>query len=275
MWTALLFAALAASDPEDIVVTDMRSPALTDAQRGALTDLVVYGVSQRKRYRKVVTMEDVRAQLGVESTKQMLGCDDVSCAAEIGAALGARYLLTSAANPLGKRLVFSLSLIDTQTQETKRALRRVNRKNESGWESAVEQAIGELFGAVVGNAVPSSPAVAPPSDAVAKMQLDMMVQAMTPKCLDLDVEASVRGGPALEKHTNWEGLHRGAWPGTMQAMGYHYVVVAFCTEPKEQRRKAHARASEIFSEVLEKRPDHAVATSVRAYLELLRRNPIK
>ncbi|MEM6533743.1 MAG: hypothetical protein AAF654_14060 [Myxococcota bacterium] len=277
MLCALLLASLAAAPTDDIVITDMRSPKLTDAQRGALTDLVVYGVSQRKRYRKVVTMDDVRAQLGVESTKQMLGCDDVSCAAEIGAALGARYLLSSSANPLGKKLVFSLNLIDTQTQETKRALRRVRIKKESEWEGAVEQAIAELFGSAPAAAAtsPAPPFKAPSKDAIAKMQLEMMVKSMTPKCLDLDVEASVRGGPALEEHTDWESLHRGAWPGTMQAMGYHYLVVAFCTKPKDQRRKAHARATEIFEEILEKRSDHAIATSVRAYLELLKRNPIE
>ena len=52
--------------------------------------------------------------LGLDKMKQAVGCDDVSCAAEIGGALGINYMVAGTAGKLGSRIVFSLKLIDTK-----------------------------------------------------------------------------------------------------------------------------------------------------------------
>lgn len=61
----------------------------------------------------VVTQEDVRQMIGFEKMKNTLGCElDASCLAEIGAALGVPYLLTSQVAKVGSIYILSMSLID-------------------------------------------------------------------------------------------------------------------------------------------------------------------
>jgi hypothetical protein len=61
----------------------------------------------------VITQEDVRQMIGFEKMKSTLGCElDESCLAEIGAALGVPYLLTSQVAKVGTTYILSMSLID-------------------------------------------------------------------------------------------------------------------------------------------------------------------
>jgi|TARA_B100000959_G_scaffold12917_1_gene12741 hypothetical protein len=49
-----------------------------------LNEILVVNLSQLSPM-SVITMEDLEAQLGRESLKDLMGCDAVTCAAEIGA----------------------------------------------------------------------------------------------------------------------------------------------------------------------------------------------
>ena len=62
--------------------------------------------------------------------KDMLACDAVTCAAEIGGALGARYLLTGTARRWGGKLLITLSMIDTHDQVTYRGQAKVQDKED-------------------------------------------------------------------------------------------------------------------------------------------------
>ena len=63
--------------------------------------------------------------MGMKQMNSALGCDDVSCAAEIGGALGARYMLTGSVGKLGSKLNISLILFDT---EQVKVISRVRQK---------------------------------------------------------------------------------------------------------------------------------------------------
>ncbi|MEL6544068.1 MAG: hypothetical protein AAFQ82_05545 [Myxococcota bacterium] len=268
MTLCLLLTALVSQSPgtaataEDVVVMDLRSQSLGKAQRRALTDLVLYGVSKRRAFRKVIGMDDVKAQLSRDALKQAIECDDSSCAAEIGAALGARHLITMNANPLGNELVVSISLIDSRTQASKRALAKVHAKKQRTWSAAMESALNELFGqtAATPQALPN-----------ANNTLEIMVSAMTPKCAELDVQGSIDGAAAMEKHMDWDTMPDHEWPGTRQAFGYHWVVIAHCG-PKAGRPKARKKAQAIFEGIAERAPEHSIRPMVDAYLEVLKRS---
>jgi hypothetical protein len=60
----------------------------------------------------VFTQADVSALLGVEKTRQMLGCADTGCMAEIGGALGADRVVRGSLGKLGESLVVNLSALD-------------------------------------------------------------------------------------------------------------------------------------------------------------------
>ena len=55
--------------------------------------------------------------LNAESDRQAMGCGDDGCLAEIAAAAGARFVVTSSVSPLGNTLVWNAALVDSQTNE--------------------------------------------------------------------------------------------------------------------------------------------------------------
>jgi hypothetical protein len=60
----------------------------------------------------VLTQADVAALLGVEKTRQMLGCTDSGCMAEIAGALGADRVVHGSLGRVGESLVVNVSALD-------------------------------------------------------------------------------------------------------------------------------------------------------------------
>lgn len=60
----------------------------------------------------VVGTDEIQSLLGLERKKQLLGCDDSGCLAEIGGALGVERALTGTVSRLGEALLLNLSLLD-------------------------------------------------------------------------------------------------------------------------------------------------------------------
>ena len=111
-----------------------------------LFDFVVVAVG-RANVLRVVTINDVNTMLGQEKLKDALGCNSISCATELGGALGARFLLATHAKRLGGELIFTASLIDTKEQESKHGLARCRDKSGE-YGQAVDAAIAEALGLV-------------------------------------------------------------------------------------------------------------------------------
>jgi hypothetical protein len=70
------------------------------------------GELRRRPGISVLTQTDVAALLGVERTRQMLGCTDSGCMAEIGGALGADRVVHGSIGRVGESLVVNLSALD-------------------------------------------------------------------------------------------------------------------------------------------------------------------
>jgi hypothetical protein len=60
-----------------------------------------------------ISQSEITALLNVQKQKQLLGCADESCLAEIGGALGAKLVLNGTLGKLGDSYVLSLQLLDT------------------------------------------------------------------------------------------------------------------------------------------------------------------
>jgi len=84
-------------------VTEERARLLGDALAGEL---------RRRPGVTVVTQADVAALLGVEKTRQMLGCSESGCMAEIGGALGADRVVHGSIGRVGSSLVVNLSILE-------------------------------------------------------------------------------------------------------------------------------------------------------------------
>ncbi len=78
---------------------------------GQLTNRLAEVLSAREGY-SVIAPDDIRALLEREATLQMLGCDDDSCLAEIGGALGADLLVKGRVAKLASGFAISLSAVD-------------------------------------------------------------------------------------------------------------------------------------------------------------------
>lgn len=66
----------------------------------------------------VLTQSDVAALLGAEKTRQMLGCTDSGCIAELGGALGADRVVHGSIGRVGGSLVVNLSALDPRRAAT-------------------------------------------------------------------------------------------------------------------------------------------------------------
>jgi hypothetical protein len=70
------------------------------------------GELRRRPGVSVLTQSDVSALLGIEKTRQMLGCAEAGCMAEIGGALGADRVVHGSLGRVGGSLVVNLSALD-------------------------------------------------------------------------------------------------------------------------------------------------------------------
>ncbi|MDP2340886.1 MAG: hypothetical protein Q8O67_08015 [Deltaproteobacteria bacterium] len=89
------------------------APTLDDTH--LLTELIGAAAAQ-KAVAEVLTGEDVRRAVDLESERQTLGCSASSCLAEIANAMGARVVLYSSLSTLGDdELILTLTLFDSTT----------------------------------------------------------------------------------------------------------------------------------------------------------------
>ena len=111
----------------------------------ALADLVASEVLKRGAH-KVIGKADIKSLLGYEKIKDALGCEEASCLAEIGGALGVDLILVGNVSQFDEVFLLNLRLIDPKKAEVGA---RVSRKVPGGQAAlldAVSPAVGELFG---------------------------------------------------------------------------------------------------------------------------------
>jgi TolB-like protein len=83
-----------------------------------LTSVVAEQASKTPGF-NAISQAEIAALLGVEKQKQMLGCGNSSCLAEIGGALGAKLVLSGSLGKVGESYVFQLQLLDTSKGQVK------------------------------------------------------------------------------------------------------------------------------------------------------------
>jgi hypothetical protein len=96
---------------------------------------------------KVVAGADLSALIGFDKQKQMLGCSDSSCLAEIGGALGVDYLLSTEVSEVGGVWLLSTTLLDIGKANS---LKRVSKKADKVRDlvELAQQATSEALGAL-------------------------------------------------------------------------------------------------------------------------------
>lgn len=106
-----------------VAVMPLRAQNIKADVAASLTQVVAQEFKNFQGF-SVISQDDIKAMLALESDKQMLGCTDVSCIAEIGGALGVDYLVSGSVGKVDETYVVSLKMIDSSKV---RVLNRVNQ----------------------------------------------------------------------------------------------------------------------------------------------------
>jgi hypothetical protein len=136
-----------------IAVLDVQSSGNLDRKTvEGLSSLLASEVARRPTL-AVVGGADLRALVGFERQRQLLGCTETSCLTEIAGALGVGYLVASEISKVGSSWLLSLTLLDANKAV---ALSRLTRRAFSD-DALVDEAPGavdELLGAMPGLPAP-------------------------------------------------------------------------------------------------------------------------
>jgi hypothetical protein len=131
----------------------------------AVMDLVAAGVAQdtasnltqvlgtelkRVPGASVISRDDIQAMLQMQADKARLGCDDASCLAEIGGALGVEKLVVGSVGRMSGSYLISLRLISVKTTHVENRITESYTGTEDQLIRAVRHAGRSLMGVVDG-----------------------------------------------------------------------------------------------------------------------------
>jgi hypothetical protein len=114
------------------------------------------GELRKRQGTSVLTQADVSALLGVEKTRQMLGCTDSGCMAEIGGSLGADRVVHGSLGRVGESLVVNVSALDPKRAA---AAASVSERLRGGGEEAFLDVLPSVADALL--AEPAAPSGGP------------------------------------------------------------------------------------------------------------------
>jgi len=109
----------------------------------------------------VVSSAEIASMLSFEKQKQLMGCTEGSCLAEIGGALGVDYLLSSQVGTIGSRFHLALSLADVRKATIVARQSQLCDASEDVLVDVAQKAVGEIFKSILAPASTTTPATAP------------------------------------------------------------------------------------------------------------------
>jgi hypothetical protein len=124
-----------------------------------LSEVVLTRTTHTGVFKSVIGGSDLQEVMSLEQQKGALGCDNDSCLATVGGALGVPRMIVGSIGKLGQNFLLNIKLIDV---EEAKVLARVNKEanSESELKTSVEQLVDELLG-VSSSASDASDASAP------------------------------------------------------------------------------------------------------------------
>lgn len=143
----LAFAPLvAAAGPTKLAVTEIKVRRGVDPVIARVVEEFLANETSRLAVFQVIGRDDIQRMFDHEQQKQMVGCDEDSCLAEIGGALGVDLLLAGSMDKVGETTLISLKLINIRTAEvTRRESGRLRGATEEDAIDAVAILFRQLF----------------------------------------------------------------------------------------------------------------------------------
>lgn len=138
----LLVPLAGAARPTKLAVTEIKVRRGVDPVIARVVEEFLANETSRLAVFQVIGRDDIQRMFDHEQQKQMVGCDEDSCLAEIGGALGVDLLLAGSMDTVGETTLISLKLINIRTAEVTR--RESGRLRGATEEDAID-AVAVLF----------------------------------------------------------------------------------------------------------------------------------
>ncbi len=132
---------------------------ITAGTAQVLEDVVATELARTGRF-QVIGRADLAALLGYERQRQVLGCAESSCLAEIGGAVGAELVLSGQAGQLGSQYRLSLLLVDARKGVAVARAARFSAATEDALAALVPGVVADLVGAAPARGARDAPATA-------------------------------------------------------------------------------------------------------------------
>jgi len=151
----------AEAKPQGIAVFDLEPVnGVSAGLAKLLTESLLTRLNASRRFASVVGGSDIRAMLDMEQQKQVLGCGDEACLAELGGALGVPLMMNPTLGLVGKRFVLNLKVIAVEEAKAKARVEGVFESEGdilNGLPKLVDQLLAQLAGDLPPVAAPVSP----------------------------------------------------------------------------------------------------------------------
>jgi hypothetical protein len=147
--TVLLVMALAgpasATASRTVAVMPLRSINVPQYVTEVLDSTLAVAVGDVGAGLRVLSANDINTMLGVERMKDAIGCDEVSCAVDIGGALNAELIVTGSIGKLGNKLTINLVLVNIAETVVEARVQETIRDDENVYQDGVRGATQRLF----------------------------------------------------------------------------------------------------------------------------------
>lgn len=105
--------AVTEAGPVRLLVMDLRNDGVTPATQRIVGDALVVELTGTDNL-EVLSSEDVRRMADFDASRTEIGCDEASCLAELANALGAQVVVYGSIGTLGRLIVVTLNVFDSQ-----------------------------------------------------------------------------------------------------------------------------------------------------------------
>ncbi len=143
--TAPAFSLRAGSEEITLAVLDLGASGTDEKAAENLTQVVVHELKNFEGI-SVISRDEIKSMLLHEQSKMLVGCDDASCLAEIGGALGVQYLVSGSAGRMGDTYLLHLKLIDIREARVANRVAEAFQGQESQFIAATRFAARNLVG---------------------------------------------------------------------------------------------------------------------------------
>lgn len=127
-----------------VAVMDIQGTGVEPDLLPTLSEILSVEINELRQF-KVIAGRDIQAMLGFERQKDVVGCTDAACLAEIGGALGVERIVASHIGKVGSTYVVNIKLINIRLAETEGRVYETVRGEVDALIDTIRASVQKLF----------------------------------------------------------------------------------------------------------------------------------